>query len=55
MPNTAYKLVEYRGNIHLMLFGQVQVIINVLFYGLQPWHFSLFTIYLLCILQKLEK
>ena len=31
MPITAYKLVEYLVNIHLMLFEQIQVAINVHF------------------------
>ena len=38
-----------------MLFKKNLTVTNVLFYGLQSWHFSLFAIYLLCVLQRLEK
>ena len=49
-PISACRLVEYLFNHHLMLFKKIDVVI-----GLQAWYCSLCAIYLLCVLQRVEK
>ena len=54
MPITAYKLVEYLVNIHLMLFEQIQVAINVTLWSSKQRSIEILAIQFWDSLQRLQ-